>query len=90
MKMFKGIPGIEKLTQELTANLPKMSPGTEDGSTSVITQEEAKERLEKCQAFIQTVTTNLKENMSKLGADHLEAFQKNLEATMTQTKEEPK
>lgn len=54
-----------------------------DPSASSMTPAEVKERLDKCREMISTVTTNLKDNMSQLGIENLDAFQKNMQSVMT-------
>lgn len=87
MKMFKGIPGVEKITQEIVSNLTHVNAtGTAQGAPNAT---EVKEQLEKCQATIQQLTSDLKQGMSQMGLENFDEFQKNIQSMISHATDAP-
>lgn len=90
LKGIPGMPNIEKLSQkfadEFTKGIHKTeTTTTSDGSTQPPAPRNDKEELEKCQAFVQELTSDLRQNFAQMGIGDLDEFQKNLQTMMDAT-----
>lgn len=81
LSKFKGIPGLEKMTQHLTEELTRnMEQG--DAPSDATAVPDLKERLEHYQKFTQELTNNLKSNFEHMDPERMEEFQQNMQRMM--------